>query len=58
MPKRWSNKKASIRMLIAGLTGGYVTCPEADFLLIGPLNVGPGLFAAFVLLVGIGVDWE
>ena len=58
MPKRWSNKKASIGMLIAGLTGGYVSGPEAEFLLIGPLNVGPGLFAASVLFVGITVDWE
>ena len=58
MPKRWSNKKTYIGMLIAGLMGGYVSGPEVEFLLIGPLNVGPGLFAAFVLLVGIGVDWE
>jgi len=29
MPKRWSNKKTYIGMLIAGLMGGYVSGPVA-----------------------------
>ena len=45
-------------MLIAGLMDAYVSGPEAEFLLIGPFNVGAGLMSAFVFGMGVAADWE
>lgn len=59
MTKSLSHKKMNVGFLVAFLLGGFFSGSGAEELwLIGPISVGPGVFAVAVLFVGIMGDWE